>query len=263
MTAGAPKSSFPAGEPASGAQPVQVSRFIRETLEAYASESVADDVLRTALGLAGWSALPARSEELRELIDRHLAQAAAVVMGEEIAEAIRQRLQPLILVVSQIEASAQSTGRSEGSIERTRPDAFDDRTPTRELGLKPFSVVLVVGRDAEPALQLKAQIDSRTAVIPVGDSRVLVRDLKLLRAQSRMIVIDVRRPHSLIDAVRSEPALLEGAVVVLWGASRELEADLLRAFPEARIVRCGPDASVDDLAAIVRLGTGSSVLGTR
>lgn len=243
---------------------MQVSRFLRETLEAYASETVADDVLRTALGLAGLSSLPTTSLELRDLIDRHLVATSTALMGAETAEAVRQRLQPLLVVVEQIEVSQQRPTRPpEGPAEpletplaRARPDAFDDRTPTREIELKPFSVVLVLGHDPDAATQLKAQVDSRTAVIPVEEPRTLLRDLKLLRAQARMLIVDLRKPHALLEAVRPDAALLEHAVVVLWGASRELDADTKRAFPMARVVRCGPDASVGDLAAIVRLGPG-------
>jgi len=264
-------------EPASGAEPLQISRFIRETLEAYASESVADEVLRTALALGRLGALPTTHAALRELVDVHLVQSTTAVMGEELAEAVRQRLLPLLALVGQMEAvqpraeritlvdgpspaPERSTppGRTAQGAPTTRPppDAFDDRTPTVEIEAKPFSVVLFVGREPDVATQLKEKLDARTAVIPVEEPMRLMRDLRVLRTQPRMLVVDLRRPHGLLDALRGEPTLLDGAIVLLWGATREVDADVKQAFPGARVVRCAPDASLLDLAAVVRLGPG-------
>jgi hypothetical protein len=237
--------------PESGAQPVKVSRFVRETLEAYASEAVADEILRRALARSGSRTLPTTSAELAELIDVHLARAAADALGGEPAEAIRQRLQPLVAVVAQI-AGPRNSDRP------TWEDASMDpagRTPTREIAIKPFSVVLVVGSEADVATRLKGQLDSRTAVIPVESAPVLLRDLRLLRAQPRMLVLDLRRQHALLDAVRGEPELLDGAIVALWGSAADAD-DFRRTFPRAKLIRCAPDASIADLASIARLGPG-------
>ncbi len=243
----------PSDGPESGAQPVQVSRFVRETLEAYASEQVADDLLRTALGMAGLDALPTASIELTRLIDVHLLHAATLALGPEPAEAIRQRLRPLLVVVSQIERVGTPPPTDRVTLVDPVRDERD-RAPTREIELKPFSVVLLLGRDPDAASQLKQHLDARTAVIPVEQSTVLMRDLRLLRQQPRMLIVDLRRPHELLDPVRAEPALLASAVVVLWGASREYETWFKATFPGARTVRCGAEASVPDLAAIARMG---------
>lgn len=260
-------------EPASGAEPLQISRFIRETLEAYASESVADEVLRTALALGRLGALPTTHAALRELVDVHLVQSTTAVMGEELAEAVRQRLLPLLALVGQMEAVQPRAERitlvdgpspavvvsapaRSATTTRPPPELFDDRTPTVEIEAKPFSVVLFVGREPDVATQLKSKLDARTAVIPVEEPMRLIRDLRVLRTQPRMLVIDLRRPHGLLDALRGEPTLLDGAIVLLWGATREVDADVKRAFPGARVVRCAPDATLLDLAAVVRLGPG-------
>lgn len=262
---------------------MQVSRFLRETLEAYASESIADEVLRTALGLARLRELPTTPDALRPLIEVHLVQSATAVMGAELAEAVRMRLAPLLSMVGPPESAQEDervtvvpgdgfpgeepittvTTRPPPCAATTpavgiemRPDAFDDRTPTRELEVKPFSVVLVAGREPDVATQLKQQLETRTAVIPVDEPARLVRDLRVLRSQPRMLILDVRKPHGLVDAIRGEPELLDGAIVLLWGASRELDADLKSAFPGARVVRCAKDASLSDLAAVVRIGPG-------
>ncbi|MDQ3037245.1 MAG: hypothetical protein M3Y87_32930 [Myxococcota bacterium] len=242
-----------AADPASGAQPMQVSRFVRETLEAYASEALADAILRRAMSRAERVELPTSGSELRDLVDGHLLDAARDALGDEHAEEIHAQLGALVQVVLQIE---RATAAAPGVATASTALSAEDRAPTVELMVRPFSVVLVLGHDPDVVARMRPHLDERTAAIPVQDTAVLLRDLRLLRQHSRMLIVDQRRPHALLDAVRSEPALLDRAAIVLWGARRELENEVRQTFPRATVVRCGPDATVVDLASLVRLGAG-------
>lgn len=250
--------------PASGAQPVQVSRFVRETLEAYASEEVADRITRSALGLAGLGELPTTGAALAAFVEGPLLDVARESLGYAQADQIAAQLAGLVHVVEQMERARGGAGAKPCStvpppvaVSSPAP-AWDaeNRAPTLEIALKPFAVVLVIGHDPDAVAQMKPFLDPRTAAIPVEGARELVRDLRLLRQQARMLIVDQRRPHRLLDAVRSEPALLEGAALVLWGATREDELEAKRTFSKASIVRCGADVTAQDLASIVRLGPG-------
>lgn len=237
---------------------MQVSRFVRETLEAYASEALADGIVRRAMSLAGVDALPTTSAELGAFVDGHLLDVTREALGYEQADAVQAQLQGLVYVVAQMERAQGAAPAACPVTARPAPmpAARDDRDPTVEMVLRPFSVVLVLGKEPDVVARMRPHLDKRTAVIPVQDAAVLLRDLRLLRQQPRLLIVDQRRPHDLLDAVRAEPELLERAAVVLWGAKRELEDDVRRSFPKATIVRCGPEASVEDLASIVRLGPG-------
>lgn len=232
---------------------MQVSRFVRETLEAYASEGLADGILRRAMSRAGVVELPTIAGELRDFVEGHLLDVIREALGDENADAIAAQLASLVSVVLQIERANAASPRLDGA--STAPSE-EDRAPTIEIMIRPFSVVLVLGSDPDVVARMRPHLDERTAAIPVQDTAVLLRDLRLLRQHSRMLIVDQRRPHTLLDAVRSEPSLLDRAALVLWGARREAEADLRRAFPGATVVRCGPDATVADLASLVRLGAG-------
>jgi hypothetical protein len=254
---GTPKTAPPPGaaDPVSGAQPVQVSRFVRETLEAYASEAMADGIVRRAMSLAGLESLPTTAAELGALVDGHVLDVTREALGYEQADAVHAQLRGLVYVVTQME-SARASGPPTGTVSRPPPAAEEDRAPTVELLIRPFSVVLVVGKEPDVVARMRPHLDKRTAVIPVQEASVLLRDLRLLRQQPRLLIVDQRRPHDLLDAVRDEPALLDGAAMVLWGARREVEDEMRSCFPRATIVRCGTDASVEDLASIARLGPG-------
>jgi hypothetical protein len=132
---------------------------------------------------------------------------------------------------------------------------WDDRTPTRELDFQAIPTLLVIGVDAEVAPQLRKRVDPATNVIPIDSSAALVRQLRLIKSQPRMLLVDLRRPHKLLDVVVPFPDLLASAIVILWGGTSEIEASIRRAFTGAKIVRCDAETAIQDLATIIRLGS--------
>lgn len=117
----------------------------------------------------------------------------------------------------------------------------------------PYASVIVISTDATIATELRALVDPRTGVFGVSRAADVLRDLRLLRGQRRMIVVDLAL-RALLEPARSEKELLAGALVVLWRATPEAEASMRAELPGVTFVRCGDRAGVRELATFVHLG---------
>jgi len=117
----------------------------------------------------------------------------------------------------------------------------------------PYASVIVISTDAQIATELRALVPPRTGVFAVSRAAELVRDLRVLRGQRRMIVVDVAL-RTLLEPAQAEPTLLEGALVVLWRATPADEASMRGLYPGVTFVRCGDRAGVRELSAFVHLG---------
>ncbi len=234
-------SSVPDAEPASGAQPVRVGRAVREALESFATPEVADAILRDAVARYGGE-LPTDAESLEAFVGGALRAATITRLDLASADAIAARVRPLVDILARIEASEAA--------------ASEPILPTRELGKRPFAIVLVLGRDPSVAADLRGRLPRTTAVLPVDDGTVLARDLRLLGTQSKMLLVDRRAQNDLLDGVL-DPGLLTGALIMLWGATRSDAAEVRARFPQAYdVLWADGDASIEDLGALVRLGRG-------
>lgn len=134
-----------------------------------------------------------------------------------------------------------------------RPPSNTPSGPTLRKMHAPYASVVVLSDAATLAAELRAQLDPRTGVVQVSRAADLVRDLRVLKGQRRMIVVDVAL-RALLDPARLDRSLLEGALVVLWKARPEDEAAMRASFPGVTFVRCGDRAGARELAAFVHLG---------
>lgn len=224
---------------------LRVASFVRDTL---ASRSAPDGLLERALERAGLEVLPTESTHLERFLHGSLLELAKDELGASVADSVREQLQDLLDIIRQLE-QVETHG---GSSSATSIDS--ESKPTVELRVRPFPIVLLIGPDPSAARRLNGRLASPSAVVGVDDAALLMRELRLLEHLSRMLIVDMRAPNNLLDAVVSEPHLVSGATIVLWGAKRGLERELRPQLPGAAIVRCAPEAEAEDLASIVRLG---------
>jgi hypothetical protein len=213
---------------------------VRETIEAFAPGAVGEKILERALGAASLRSVPLTPIELAQFIDDHFVNAVAQALGPETGDAVKERLKVLIQLV--------------GSLAPPAVDRYDEGTPTRKVARKPYSVALVVGQTPHLATKLKRHLDTRTAVIAVDSGEMLLRTLRLLERQSRIVIVDMHQRHTIFESARADPAALGGITALLWEAPPEQEAKLAADFPNANIFRCSLETSVEDLATITRLG---------
>ena len=238
--------------PGSAAQPIHVRRLIREALEAYATAEVCDEIMSDARAAAGLTTLPLHPEKLGAFIEGPLLERCRDRLGSATADAVLAQVRPLVDIVARLELG---TDEVPVVIDELSPASFQPGLATRELGGKPYAVVLVVGGQLDVATALRARLPRGTAVLPCEDGSILCRDLRVLGPQGKMLIVDLRTPHDLLDAVSGEAELLAGALVMLWGATRDDAARVRAQFPAAYdILWSDADAAIEDLAAIARLG---------
>lgn len=87
----------------SGPWSTNVSRALRETLEAFASEAVTSEVLLNALADGGYDAPPERADDLRDFAHGPLHAEITAVLGAEIADAVVEGLAPVLLMMTRAE----------------------------------------------------------------------------------------------------------------------------------------------------------------
>jgi hypothetical protein len=73
-----------------------VSRALRETLEAFATETVTSEILMNALADAGYEAPPESSSDLEEYAEGSLRAEITAVLGGEVADAVVEGLAPVL-----------------------------------------------------------------------------------------------------------------------------------------------------------------------
>lgn len=102
--------------PISGSWSANVSRALREVLEAFASDTVAADILMHALVDGGFAAPPEDADDLEDLVRGALHAEVAATLGEEVAEAVVDGMRPVIAMMRRAETPtpvSPSRSRSE------------------------------------------------------------------------------------------------------------------------------------------------------
>lgn len=91
--------------PISGPWSANVSRTLRETLEAFASEAVTSEILMNALADGGYDAPPERADDLEDFANHTLRAEITAVLGGEVADAVVDGLAPVLLMMRRAERS--------------------------------------------------------------------------------------------------------------------------------------------------------------
>lgn len=80
-----------------------MSRALRETLEAFASELVTSEILMNALADGGYDAPPENSADLRDFAEGPLRSEITAVLGGEVADAVVEGLAPVLGMMKRAE----------------------------------------------------------------------------------------------------------------------------------------------------------------
>ena len=225
-------------------RPAQVSRAIREALQALAAEVVADDVLYAAMLEAEISVLPELGVEVRAFVEGHLLPEVRATLGEDAEEHVRARLEPMLWALGRMErvpaARAMTT---------LRPSRRTSMPP----GATSAQTVCVVAQDASVASGLRVAL---AHVAPVDSYRSLAELIAAWRgraAEPRPVIVVDCRGGSLV-APRVPKGMLDGVRVLLWQA-REPDRQLLaRALPTSECVAlCSEEVDLVDVALLVRM----------
>ncbi len=89
--------------PISGPWSANVSRTLRETLEAFASEMVTSEILMNALADGGYDAPPERADDLEDFANGSLRAEITAVLGGEVADAVIEGIGPVLIMMRRSE----------------------------------------------------------------------------------------------------------------------------------------------------------------
>jgi hypothetical protein len=226
------------------ARPAQVSRAIREALQALARESVADDVLYAAMLEAEISVLPELGGEVRAFVERHLLPEVRATLGDDAEEHVRDRLEPIVRALERTERVAP-------------PRAMTTLRPSRRTSMPPGKMasqtVCIVALEPTVVSALRIAL---AHVAPVESYRSLVELIGAWRARATdprpVIIVDCR--SGALAAPRAPEGTLEGARVLLWQAREPHRQLLARALPRSECVAlCSDEVDLVDVALLARM----------
>lgn len=241
-------------------------------------------MLFEALAEARLAALPEPHEDLRAFVDAELTQTVQDTLGADAAAVVRERIELVLRVLSQVEVHTQKRRSvrppSKTPVATPSPDVRETRRPppprperddaTREVS----SGELALERsgphsapsDWRTAPQTSAHASSGQRIVVVTSDPRLGSELRV-RLGSGATVLTYRTPAELSRSpvgaasvlvldVRELPRDAEvtsrAAKVLLWPASPSVRARFAAKHPALRHVQsAGEDASVEDLAALI------------
>ncbi len=243
-----------------------VERTIAEAVDAYAVPKIRAAVLELAMRWARLDAVPERGEPLREFVDGALRRACEQMLGVETAETIRHDLEPLVVMlrsaeVTEIRPSTPPAGSDfpELTIEEDEPPEPTARTSGRRrwraTAPEPLELhrVLVATMDPASVSEMSRWMAGVALVEPVRDALEVLENID---QRDGLVVVDCRRPAVSVETlVALAPEMPKDARAVLWGERGDLEQHLARlgtAMPPEWVC-CGPKATAEDVAAVVRI----------
>lgn len=234
----APAAADPA---ASGVALVRVAAQLREAIAEHSSPGRADDVVRRAIAASERTSVPRSAQAVRAFVEGSLLDTARAELGAEVASAIAARLAPLLSSLARLESEAV-------------PAAPDATAPEITIGVRTVRVAIGIGLGSEDREAIEAALPG-VATDWIGAFDRLDPVLLERIAAPRAIVVECRRANPLVPRVIAlEPALLDDALLVLWGPSRIEETQVRRQFPCAIVAACARDATAHDVATLIRIG---------
>lgn len=265
---------------------------MREILEAFASDSVATDILLNALADGGFEAPPENADDLSDFANGALRAEVTAVLGGEVADAVVDGLSPMLGMMRRTEREAALAAPPLPRTNRasrpdvpairvvppvssppitSRPSTPPERPPHADGGLRPRaqrattdpgeSPRATTRRDGRPVTGVGLTdlavitADASLAaelVLRFPGRRVVVGETLGALPRARVVLVDTR--HAL-DALRvTWSAAQAPQVAVLWPADTRDRASFEAFQPHVpRVVCAGDEAEISDVVMLVSL----------
>lgn len=232
---------------ASSVEHARVASALRTAIAASTSASRADDLLRRALHLAGLHAVPRAPGTLRTFVAGPLLETVRSEIDESAARGLEALLEPTLVALSRIGAEPAA---GEAALE---PPSSEHEIL---LGVHAARIAIGIGVGPDDRLAIEGALPER-ATEWIGAFDRLEPTLRAHLNERRTILVECRRANPLVPRlVALDSALLDDALLVLWGASRIEELQVRRRFPNAVVLACARDATARDIATLIDLGAG-------
>jgi hypothetical protein len=217
-----------------------MGRSVGEAVESLLPPPAARMVLDVALLLDGRDRVPEEADAARSFVRGPLKRALEVCASNDAAEAVVERLEPILEMAS-------------SHVRRRRVDDSQVVSTTP----RPSSVervVLVSSLDRTSVHGLARGLTGQASVKQVSNVFDLMSALEEHRLHRPAVVVDCSLPA--IDPTVLATMLphdIEGLLIILWGATERLVSDLEEIAPISRsFLVCAADANHDDLATLLR-----------
>jgi len=252
-----------------------IARMVRETIETVATPEVRVQILHRALHMAHEHEIPPAGEPLRRFADKHLRTAMAFYLGNEASEAVMQNLAPMLMLADKVSSQpprktarpdeTRKLGRDRQHSGVTRKDPIDlpdaDTDTSKYPTVQPMGcalpMVFVATRDRDRCDGIAKQVGDAAAVQQIEDVVAFLDNLKATASLSPMVVIDCVaasiQPSTIATLAHELP---RSSNVLVWGATEEHRELTDLATRDRGWLRCGVEATPDDIASLIHMLLG-------
>ena len=252
-----------------------IARMVRETIETVATPEVRVQILHRALHMAHEHEIPPAGEPLRRFADKHLRTAMAFYLGNEASEAVMQNLAPMLMLADKVSSQpprktarpdeTRKLGRDRQHSGVTRKDPIDlpdaDTDTSKYPTVQPMGcalpMVFVATRDRDRCDGIAKQVGDAAAVQQIEDVVAFLDNLKATASLSPMVVIDCVaasiQPSTIATLAHELP---RSSNVLVWGATEEHRELTDLATRDRGWLRCGVEATPDDVASLIHMLLG-------
>ncbi len=223
-----------------------------ETIESVAAPSLAQHLLETALADSGLEALPEGRVQLQRFVSGPLKDAIARGLGGDDAEFIEETLEGILPRI--VDPSEQSQIRL-----TARPTASQEMEAESSADPAVLGAVIVSSAHAERRQGLLDALEPHFLPLRADDLMSLFDQVQSSVMKHPVVVLDCMAPAvNPISVATLVPDLPQGSCVVLWGATEQLEDELVALGQgQGRFIRCEGGVSASDVAMLVRALQGT------
>lgn len=232
-----------------------MDRSVREALRGVLSNDLCEEVLTTALELAGEDVVPEEASRARGFVEGPLSLALHRLVGIDIADSVVGYLDPVLEL-----AESHVRMREPADVDRPeRPTAPAKAQPVRDVATLPPPIpvptpVLMATMDRSNLKGVARTLTGYAVVRQVTDVFELLSALDTLGSQRVVVVLDCCLPA--VDAVTVVEMLTvvpKNVRFVLWGARKSVRQEMAALDPRTRDWLAIPaEASHEELAILLK-----------
>ncbi len=224
-------------ELATSRQRGRITNVLYEALDVLATPTVRDTTIQRALAVAGYDVIPESGPDVRRFVDEFLRVAVISTLGDDAADHVCASLEPIVRM-----AETQFTVSEVRAKVPEAPQApAEPESPRAILVCSPLSFVAkALGKAIGDGAEVKHASDE------IGLIDILEDDEQ---AAPAVVVLDCRTAD--IDVATLATVIAEQApmpLLVLWGATEEIQEEVSLAAEEVRSVPVPGDCDVHELA---------------
>lgn len=224
-------------ELATSRPPGRITSVLYEALDVLATPTVRDTTIQRALAVAGYEVIPESGPDVRRFVDEFLRVAIVSTLGEDAADHVCTNLEPIVRM-----AETQFT------ISEVRTKAPKAQQAPAEP--EPAGAILVCSPLSFVAKALGKAIGDGADIKHASDEMGLIDILEDdQQTPPAVVVVDCRT--AAIDVATLATVVAEQnpmPLLVLWGATEEIQEEVSLAAEEVRSVPVPGDCDVHELA---------------